>query len=355
MTAETIHAKLKWLIGLRVVVVTVFLGLFLALETGSHGSSASPLFSTLIIGTYGLTILYAGALKWMRPTWGGGFAAIQTAGDLASITAVVAATGGIESPFTFLYPLVITAATMVLGRAGGVTTTAAAGTIYAALAWSRLAFGGFSMWWEQRYLFSPVVLNVLAFVAVFLLSNHLVSVAATATTRLAERERGFRALSAFHENIVQSMSSGLFTADLDGRVTSFNQAGYAILGVASREVLGRLCWEVFGWVDGAAFYSGVVRQKIPHRFERETVRRGGNRLLLGMTLSSLKGPNGEPAGLVGIFQDLTEIKALEDRMRRRERLASVGELAAGLAHEIDRKSTRLNSSHIQKSRMPSSA
>jgi two-component system sensor histidine kinase PilS (NtrC family) len=334
VTPETIHAKLRWLIGLRVVVVTVFLGLFLALETGSYGRGASSLFSTLIIGTYGLTILYALALKWMRPTWGAGFAAIQTAGDVASITAVVAATGGIESPFTFLYPIAIIAGTMVLGRGGGVATTASAGVIYAALAWNRLASGGLSTWWEHRDLFSPVVLNVLAFVAVFLLSNHLVAAVTTATTRLAERERGFRALSAFHENIVQSMSSGLFTADLDGRVTSFNRAGYAILGVESREVLGRPCWDVFVWADGAVFYSDIVRRKLPHRFERETVRRGGERLLLGMTLSSLKGPSGEPAGMVGIFQDLTEIKALEDRMRRRERLASVGELAAGLAHEI---------------------
>jgi len=95
MTTETIHAKLRWLIGLRVVVVTVFLGLFLALETGAYGRGASSLFSTLIIGTYGLTILYALALKWMRPTWGAGFAAIQTAGDVASITAVVAVTGGV--------------------------------------------------------------------------------------------------------------------------------------------------------------------------------------------------------------------------------------------------------------------
>lgn len=334
MTTETIHAKLRWLIGLRVVVVTVFLGLFLALETGSYGRSASSLFSTLIIGTYGLTILYALALRWMRPTWGAGFATIQTAGDVASITAVVAATGGIESPFTFLYPIAIIAGTMVLGRGGGVATTASAGVIYAALAWNRLASGGLSTWWEYRELFSPVVLNVLAFVAVFLLSNHLVAAATTATTRLAERERGFRALSAFHENIVQSMSSGLFTADLDGRVTSFNRAGYAILGVESREVLGRPCWDVFVWADGAAFYSDIVRRKLPHRFERETIRPGGERLLLGMTLSSLNGPSGEPAGMVGIFQDLTEIKALEDRMRRRERLASVGELAAGLAHEI---------------------
>jgi len=331
---ETIHAKLRWLIGLRVVVVTVFLGLFLALETGSRGRGAHALFSSLIIGTYGLTIVYALALKWMGPRWGSWFAAIQLTGDLACITTVVATTGGVESPFTFLYPIVIIAGTMVLGRAGGLGATVLAGSIYAVLAWGRLTSGGFVMWWDERQVFLPVILNVLAFLAVFLLSNHLVAAATTATRRLAERESGFRALSAFHENIVQSMSGGLFTADLSGRVTSFNRAGYAILGLSIGDVLGRPCWELFGWTDGPSFYAGMPVQKIPYRFERETVRRDGGRLLLGMTLSWLKEPDGEPTGMIGIFQDLTEIKALEDTVRQRERLASVGEVAAGLAHEI---------------------
>jgi two-component system sensor histidine kinase PilS (NtrC family) len=334
VTVETIHAKLKWLIGLRVVVVTVFLGLFLALETSSRVHDTSVLFSFLIVGIYGLTIVYAVALKWLNPRSSEWFAGIQVTGDLACITTIVATTGGVESPFTFLYPIVIIAGTMVLGRTGGIVITALAGTIYAALVWGRLDSGSPAIWWAQRETFSPVVLNVLAFVAVFLLSNHLVAVATAATTRLAERESGFRALSAFHENIVQSMSSGLFTADLDGRLTSFNQAGYAILGASSAEVLGRPCWELFGWADGPSFYAGLSHHRIPYRFERETVRLSGERLLLGMTLSWLKDGNGEATGMVGIFQDLTEIKALEDRMRQRERLASVGELAAGLAHEI---------------------
>ncbi len=332
---ETIHAKLRWLIGLRVVVVTVFLGLFLALETGSRGHGAHALFSFLIIGTYGLTIVYALALKWMGARWSGWFAAIQLTGDLACITTVVATTGGVESPFTFLYPLVIIAGTMVLGGTGGLGTTALAGAIYAALAWGRLTSSGLTaMWWDERQVFLPVILNVLAFLAVFLLSNHLVAVAATATERLAERESGFRALSAFHENIVQSMSSGLFTADLAGRVTSFNHAGYSILGLSSADVLGRPCWDLFGWTDGPLFYAGMSTRRIPYRFERETIRHDGGRLLLGMTLSWLKEPHGDPTGMIGIFQDLTEIKALEETVRQRERLASVGELAAGLAHEI---------------------
>ncbi|MEO5657630.1 MAG: ATP-binding protein [Nitrospiria bacterium] len=331
--AETIQAKLKWLIGLRVVVVTVFLGLFLALETGPHGGGTSRLFFSLIVGTYGLTILYTLALSWLSPRWGGAFSALQLGGDLGCITVVVAATGGIESPFTFLYPLVIIAGTMVLGRNGGLAATGTSGVIYAALAWSRFVPSG-AEWWAERQTFSPVVLNVLAFVAVFLLSNHLVAAVTTATRRLAERESGYRALSAFHENIVQSMSSGLFTADLSGRVTSFNRAGYAILGLSSGEVLGRQCWDLFGWADGPLPHDAMSRRKIPHRFEREAARRSGERLLLGMTLSWLKGVDDEPAGMIGIFQDLTEIKALEEKVRQRERLASVGELAAGLAHEI---------------------
>ncbi len=334
MTAETIRTKLKWLIGLRVVVVTVFLGLFLALNTGTSGHSASGLFAALIVGTYALTIVYALALKWLSPRWDSVFVVVQITGDLACITSVVASTGGIESPFTFLYPIAIITGTMVLGRNGGLAATIAAATIYAAVAWPSLVDPEGTTWWTHRGELASMMLRVLAFVAVFLLSNHLVAEAADATLRLEEQESGFRALSAFHENIVQSMSSGLFTADLDGRMTSFNPAGYAILALDPTDVLGRRCWDLFGWEEGPAFYTRLAQRGVPYRFERETLRRDRRRVLLGMTLSWLKDSNGAPVGMVGIFQDLTEIKALEDRVHQRERLASVGELAAGLAHEI---------------------
>lgn len=334
MVADTVQAKLKWLIGLRVVVVTVFLGLFIALQTGSQGSGMYRLFLGLIVGTYLLTILYALCLNWLPNRWRGVFAALQLGGDLGCVTVVVSATGGIESPFTFLYPMVIIAGTMVLGRNGGLAATGSAAGIYVVLAWSGWPSSEIIHWWDERQMFSPVVLNTLAFLGVFLLSDHLVAAVTTATQRLAERESGFRALSAFHENIVQSISSGLFTADLNGRVTSFNSAGYTMLGLSSGDVLGRSCWELFGWTDSAWLDDGTLRRNFPYRFERETTRRNGQRLLLGMTLSWLKGPTGDPAGFIGIFQDLTDIKALEEQVRQRERLASVGELAAGLAHEI---------------------
>ncbi len=334
MNAETIRTKLKWLTGLRVVVVTVFLGLFLALNVGTSGHSASRLFVALIVGTYALTIVYALGLKWLNQKWDPIVAVIQVAGDLACITSVVASTGGLESPFTFLYPIAIITGTMVLGRNGGLAATLACATIYAAVAWSSLGDAGVATWWTHRGELASIMLRVLAFVAVFLLTNHLVAAATAATLRLEERESGFRALSAFHENIVQSMSSGLFTADLEGRVTSFNPAGYAMLALSPADVLGRPCWELFGWDEGPEFYGRLAQRGVPYRFERETRRRDRRRVLLGMTLSWLKDSDAAPVGMVGIFQDLTEIKALEDRVHQRERLASVGELAAGLAHEI---------------------
>ncbi len=334
VNAETIRTKLKWLTGLRVLVVTVFLGLFLALHTGTSGHNASRLFATLIVGTYALTIVYALALKWLNPRWDLVFAVIQIAGDLACITSVVASTGGLESPFTFLYPIAIITGTMVLGRNGGLAATLASATIYAAVTWPSLVDAGAQTWVVHRGELASMMLRVLAFVAVFLLSNHLVAAATAATLRLEERESGFRALSAFHENIVQSMSSGLFTADLEGRVTSFNPAGYAMLALSPADVVGRPCWELFEWDEGPGFYARLAQRGVPYRFERETRRRDGRRALLGMTLSWLKDSDGAPVGMVGIFQDLTEIKALEDRVHQRERLASVGELAAGLAHEI---------------------
>ena len=69
------------------------------------------------------------------------------------------------------------------------------------------------------------------------------------------------------------------------------------------------------------------------RFEVECKRADGNRLILGMTLSPLH-EQGTKTGLVGVFKDLTQIRDLEEEMRRKEWLASLGEMSAGMAHEI---------------------
>ncbi|HKW85737.1 MAG TPA: ATP-binding protein, partial [Nitrospiraceae bacterium] len=138
---------------------------------------------------------------------------------------------------------------------------------------------------------------------------------------------------AFHENIVQSISSGLFTTDAEGRITSFNPAAQDATGYTLGQVQNRRWWEVFNWQQGDRFGTGPVSLTVPYRFEAEGKRADGSRLVLGMTLSPLN-EGGVQTGLVGVFKDLTQIRDMEEQMRRQEWLATIGEMSAGMAHEI---------------------
>jgi hypothetical protein len=172
VTGETIlRTKLKWLTGLRVVVVTVFLGLFLALNNGTSAHSASRLFAALIVGTYALTIVYALALKWLNSKWDSFVAIVQITGDLACITSVVASTGGIESPFTFLYLSPSSPEPWCSAQRGFVDHRRRDDLRRSGVA---LVSGpGRGDVVTHRGELASMMLRALAFAAVFLLSNHL--------------------------------------------------------------------------------------------------------------------------------------------------------------------------------------
>jgi two-component system sensor histidine kinase PilS (NtrC family) len=176
-------------------------------------------------------------------------------------------------------------------------------------------------------------IHSLAFLIVGLLSGRLAENLRRADQSLVEQQRGLQRLQAFHENIVQSISSGLFTTDSAGRITSFNPAAEEATGYSREEALGRLWWEVFNWQEGAPDVQKLAALVGPHRFESLGKRADGSRLVVGMTLSALT-EHGVQTGLVGVFKDLTQIRDMEEEMRRREWLATLGEMSAGMAHEI---------------------
>jgi two-component system sensor histidine kinase PilS (NtrC family) len=174
----------------------------------------------------------------------------------------------------------------------------------------------------------------LALLVVGLLSGTLAEQLHLADQTLREKEQGLTRLQAFHENIVRSISSGVFTADASGAVTSFNPAAQEVTGYAVAQILGRSWREIFNWHPNDSSHeeaAGAVPTMT--RFEVECKGANGNRLVLGMTVSPLHEQD-EPHGLVGVFKDLTQIRDLEEEMRRREWLANLGEMSAGMAHEI---------------------
>lgn len=332
---DDLRIRLYWLMGFRVAVVTLLLGLSLALQTGR--SEPVQTFYTLIVFTYAVTIVYAVVLRFIaRPDLLTAMACIQVGVDLLLETFLVARTGGVESPFAVFYMITVMLASLILKRGGGLTTAGISVVLF-----------GFLTNVQSAELFGLVPANhvpaaatlyafgihSVAVMVVGLLSGALAGQLKRAGQSLVEKEQGLSRLQAFHENIVQSLSSGLFTTDASARITSFNRAARDITQHSFDAVQSIPWWEAFNWEQANLFEADPSTLIAPYRFEGEGRRADGSRLVLGMTLAPLT-ENGVRTGLVGVFQDLTQIRAREEEMRRREWLATLGEMSAGMAHEI---------------------
>jgi two-component system, NtrC family, sensor histidine kinase PilS len=332
-----IKARIQWLISLRVLVVTLLLGLSLTFQV-TRGEQVET-FYTLIVFTYAVTIIYALALRYVTtPEALVQLAWVQIGLDFLLETVLIARTGGIESPFLVLYVISVTLASLVPRRKVGLLTASLCVILFGVL--TNLQLYGLTEawgWLPRTRLSAPETLQTfgvhsLALLVVGFLSGLLTEQLQRADHSLKEKEQGLSRLQAFHENIVHSISSGVFTTDEGGRITSFNPAAQEATGYSLAQVQGHPWRDVFNWhPDQRADKQGEGVANM--RFEVECTRANGNRLVLGMTLSPLQ-ERGRTTGMVGVFKDLTQIRDLEEEMRRKEWLASLGEMSAGMAHEI---------------------
>ena len=335
---EEVKTRIYWLMGWRVVLVTLLLGLSLAFEV-TKGERVET-FYALIIFTYAVTILYAVVFRYLaNPEIFVQFAWAQIAVDFMLETVLIARTGGIESPFAVLYVISVTVASLVPRRRVGLVTASLCIILFGMLTNVQL-YGLAEVWgWLPHvHLSAAETLQAfgvysLAFLVVGFLSGALADQLRLADQSLREKEQGLSRLRAFHENIVHSISSGVFTTDEKGQITSFNPAAQEATGYSFEQVQGRSWREVFNWHPGRQEDDRMQDVSANMRFEVECKRSDGNRLILGMTLAPLH-ERGERTGLVGVFKDLTQIRDLEEEMRRKEWLASLGEMSAGMAHEI---------------------
>jgi two-component system sensor histidine kinase PilS (NtrC family) len=264
---------------------------------------------------------------------------MQVGVDFLLETVLVARTGGVESPFAVLYVITVAVASLIPQRRVGLFAACTCIIVFGIVTNAQL-YGLGPTWSGQLPRVSPAAtlqtfsVYALALLVVGLLSGTLADQLYRADQSLREKEQGLSRLQAFHENIVRSISSGVFTADGTGAITSFNPAAQEVTGYSIGQVLGRSWREIFNWHPTQSAEEGPVGGVPPMtRFEVECKGAGGNRLVLGMTVSPLH-EHGEPHGLVGVFKDLTQIRDLEEEMRRKEWLANLGEMSAGMAHEI---------------------
>lgn len=137
----------------------------------------------------------------------------------------------------------------------------------------------------------------------------------------------------YTRQVVSSMANGLLSVDPDGRITSCNPLGRKLLGLSTEKVRGRKLADVMD-VKAAGVDRALLQcRRVPDR-EILHVRKDGQQIPMGFSISPIVAEDGLCSGAVLVIRDLREIRQLEERVRRNERLAAVGRLAAGVAHEI---------------------
>ena len=335
---STLRRKLLWLIVGRAVAATLLLGSApLIRERG--GLPFDP-FYVLIGCTFVLTVAYALALKYIeRYRW---LVDVQLALDAVVVSGIVYLTGGVSSYFSSLYTLPIIAASAVESRRSGMTVGILSCVLYAGLVSAQYADPDLFQRTTGLRVALPAIglslytvgLNVFGFFAVAALSGYLAENVRRADAQLQQASNQIEDLQAFSRHVIDSLTSGLATTDIDGRIATYNRAAAAITGVPLREAVGRSVVDVLSLPKEYQDAFGASEGRLPlPRMEVLFTRPDGQEIELGLSMATLVTPRGETGFLV-TFQDVTQARKQEREARIQQRLAAVGEMAAGIAHEI---------------------
>jgi two-component system sensor histidine kinase PilS (NtrC family) len=294
--------------------------------------------SALLATTYVATLAYAVTLKRLADPVR--FAYVQIVVDLTLITLLVHATGGAQSAYTFLYLIDVVAAALLPRRFGvigvaGISAVLMVGT--SLVGYFRMVppiTGQSLLPWDlthQELLFRLVVF-LGGVVSVGALGATLSTQTRRAGERLARHQQLAGDLALLHQNTIRCLSSGLVTATLEGAITSINEAACEILGIGELAALGQPLASRIPKLKPVLDEAGPVGSV--RRHEVDAIRVDGTIRRLGVSATPLSDHRGEVIGRVIHFQDLTELRRMELAVQRSERLAGIGRLAAGIAHEI---------------------
>ena len=337
------RARVATLIAVRLVVSTVLLGSAVVVQISRPGALPVDPFFFLIGLTYALSVAYLATLRFVdRRGW---LIDAQLACDAILVSGFIAVTGGITSYFSSLYLLAIIAASTVRFRRGALQVAGLSAVLYLGLV-SAQYFDTSNLvaadWLfprngvelpALRYGQYTVATNLFGFFAVAFLSGSLADGVRSAGAHLERASNQIADLRAFNAHLIDNLLSGLVTADGDGRVLTFNRAATAISGVAVRQAIGSDFGSLLQLGDDFREKLACLAETRSFRIDTHYRRPDGRMIEIGLTVAGLPLPDAR-LGLLVTFQDVTDVRRLERNSRLQQRLAAVGEMAAGIAHEI---------------------
>ena len=336
-----LRRKLRWLVGVRLVTVTILLGSGVLVQLRTPGLwPVGPFFflvalSYALAGTFLLILTRVEQRRWLID--------LQLATDAIVISGVVLLTGGVSSYFSTLYALPIIGASILQFRRGGLMVGALSAVLYAGVVVGQYqgAFELLETPWPaigqlprppSTLAFYMAGLDIFGFLAVAVFSGYLAEGLRTADASLARASSEIADLQAFNQHVIESMTSGLATTDRHGRVLSFNGAAESITGLRVPDVLGL---RIFELLQLSPAFEASLDAKVEGSWRADLAftTPGGRQIEIGLSAAPLSTPGGT-AGFLFMFQDVTETKRLQRKSAVQKRLAAVGEMAAGIAHEI---------------------
>jgi len=342
MKERTLRQRLVAHIAVRLLVATALLGSALVMRLRDPAAWAiNPLF--FLIGlTYAVSLGFIGSLRFAdRWPW---LTDVHFGIDAVVISAAIMLSGGVDSPFTILYMLPIVAASSVQFRRGGLQLATLSSILFVGLVVLQYLYAAdhidvpFSLPLTDLPTVSvaqyTVMLNIFGFFAVALLSGSLAERARKGEAGLEQATEEIADLQAFNQYVLDNLPSGLATADTHGRLVTFNRSAMVIAGRTGALPIGEAADEVLQLP--AAFAATISQDLVRVRSKRtdyQLTRPDGKAIDLGMSVAALPLPDGT-RGYLYTFQDVTDARRFEQSARLQQRLAAVGEMAAGIAHEI---------------------
>lgn len=326
------HRSLVWYLICRTAVITLVLGgaAFFYLY-GNLAYSVSPLL--LLVGlSYAQAIIVALVLPRIATVWI--VNQIQIIWDLLLVTALILVTGVVESLFSFFYLLVIVSASFLLSRRLTVLAAASASILFGGVLllqfYELLGPLTVSSAVADAIYFNSLFVHIVAFFLTAFLSGTLADRWRHSEALYQRKSIDYAELERMNRTILAHISSGVMLINPEGRIRSFNSAATEITGLTLQQVYDAPAEEFFPHL-----WPFFVPDKRPvYRAEASYKHPDGEQFSLGFTTAVARGSRGEDVGTLVTFQDLTQLKQAEEQLKRADRLAAIGRLSAGLAHEI---------------------
>jgi two-component system sensor histidine kinase PilS (NtrC family) len=343
-TSQFPDLKNTWFMPLRLVVFLVVFGSILV-GLRSRLELYGPLFAYSII-----TLAFLITMMSRR----GGFVSpvrralimIQLLTEIYMESVIVYYSGYLASPFGGLFLLTIVSASLAYRLTGTLATATVASIAYVGAIWIgvgadlsyALNIGVMSeLYITDDELFFTVFIHLCSFFLAAFISGYLADRIKAKDKELRDASEHLRRVRVETDDILRHLHSGLVTVDNHGRIVYFNEAAEKITGFSEWRIKGKNLIEVFGErmpEFTEKILAALKSSQYDIRSEISIYKEDDSILPLGMSTSILGDDKSGVRGVVAVFQDLTHAKEIEERIRRADRLAAVGELAAGIAHEI---------------------